>query len=104
MDERAVDRTPDTGQKLGALSASAAADHLGVNERTIRRAIARGELPATKRAGVYQIDPENLQRYQTRRRLHVQSMSSTPRDRLQLIPFPPSTQTAAFGLPHSRSR
>jgi excisionase family DNA binding protein len=53
MEERLGDRTPDTGHDLGAsLSASAAAEALGLNERTIRRAIARGEFPAVKRGGV----------------------------------------------------
>ena len=43
--------TPDSGQDAGAadwLSASAAAAALGVSQRTVRRAIARGDLPAAK--------------------------------------------------------
>jgi len=71
MDERAEDRTPDSGQAAGAgesLSAREAAVVLGVNERTIRRAIARGVLPAAKRSGVYRIAPADLARYRTRRR------------------------------------
>src|SRR5262245_23924698 len=46
------------------LNARAAAEHLGIDERTIRRAIARGELPAVKRAGVFQIARTDLERYQ----------------------------------------
>ena len=60
MDRGTDDRTPDSGQAAGAgesLSAREAAAVLGVNERTVRRAIARGALPAAKRAGVYRIAP-----------------------------------------------
>jgi excisionase family DNA binding protein len=74
MDERAVERTPDTGQDIdgaGTLSATKAAELLGVNERTIRRAIVRGEILATKLSGVYRIAPADLRRYQNRRRFHV---------------------------------
>ena len=69
MSERAADRTPDTGQDpAGAvLTAREAAARLGVNERTIRRAIGRGELPATKHAGVCQVTPQDLARYRARR-------------------------------------
>src|SRR4051812_37564749 len=41
-------------------SAFEAARRIGVNERTIRRAIARRELPATKTAGVYNISSAAL--------------------------------------------
>jgi predicted ATPase/DNA-binding CsgD family transcriptional regulator len=67
MGERAADRTPDTGHEPtpdAMLTARAAAAALGVNERTIRRAITRGALPATKRAGVFFIAPQDLARYQ----------------------------------------
>lgn len=50
------------------LSARGAAEALGVSERTIRRAIARGDLPATLHAGVYRIAPDDLARYRARRR------------------------------------
>jgi non-specific serine/threonine protein kinase len=45
------------------LNARAAAVRLGVDERTIRRAIARGDLRAVKRAGAFQISPEDLERF-----------------------------------------
>jgi excisionase family DNA binding protein len=45
------------------LTARSAAARLGVDERTIRRAIARGELRAVKRAGVFQILPMDLDRF-----------------------------------------
>ncbi|MBA3378945.1 MAG: helix-turn-helix domain-containing protein, partial [Chloroflexia bacterium] len=66
MIERPDDRTPDTVLSAlthDALSARQAADLLGVNERTIRRAIAHGRLRATKRSGVFRIDKQELDRY-----------------------------------------
>ncbi|CAA9562458.1 MAG: hypothetical protein AVDCRST_MAG19-1927 [uncultured Thermomicrobiales bacterium] len=65
MGERAPDRTPDTGQDAAAeaLTAREAAARLGVNERTIRRAIARGELLAAKEAGAFRIAPAALARF-----------------------------------------
>src|SRR3954468_8366051 len=47
-------------------SALEAALILGVSERTIRRAIARGELVAPKRGGLYRITQEALTLYQQR--------------------------------------
>ncbi len=41
---------------------------LGVHERTIRRAIARGELAATKRGGTFQISRDDLEHLRLRRR------------------------------------
>jgi non-specific serine/threonine protein kinase len=69
MDERASRQSGDH-QVSGApdtwpLSARDAAQAAGVSERTIRRAIARGDLPAIKRAGVYQIDPAALAHYRS---------------------------------------
>ncbi|MFL5760619.1 MAG: ATP-binding protein [Thermomicrobiales bacterium] len=92
MDERTSARTPDTGQDIGArvLSAVAAADFLGVTDRTIRRAIARGVLPAVKCGGVYQIAPADLMRYQAQHRIPGSHAASAPRDRVRLIPFPSS--------------
>src|SRR3954470_22989208 len=46
------------------LTASSAAARLGVAERTIRRAIDRGELRAVKRAGKFHITREALDRYE----------------------------------------
>jgi non-specific serine/threonine protein kinase len=46
------------------LTARTAAARLGVDERTIRRAIARGDLHAVKRAGAFQISPTDLDRFQ----------------------------------------
>lgn len=49
------------------LTARSAAARLGVDERTIRRAIARGDLHAVKRAGAFQISPADLDRFRRRR-------------------------------------
>jgi excisionase family DNA binding protein len=67
MSERVLDRTADTGHdsdRERLLTAREAAAVLGVSERTIRRAIARGELRATKQAGVFHIAPADLTAYQ----------------------------------------
>ncbi len=51
----------DTGQPLAPpLSAIEAAGVAGVNERTIRRAISAGQLPATKHRGAFRISPADL--------------------------------------------
>src|SRR5436190_559171 len=55
---------PDIASVADWLNASEAALRLGVNERTIRRAIARRELFATKTAGVYQVSAEALAEFQ----------------------------------------
>jgi excisionase family DNA binding protein len=47
----------------GPYTAQDAAALLGVNERTVRRAIARRELPARKEGGVYRILATDLARY-----------------------------------------
>jgi excisionase family DNA binding protein len=106
MEERLGDRTPDTGHDLGAsLSASAAAEALGLNERTIRRAIARGEFPAVKRGGVYRISPASLVRYQRLRRTPRRHAHPSNPDELHLIPFPERGNnvavTSALPRPHS---
>lgn len=48
--------TPASSHDADGLSACEAALPIGVNERTVRRAIARGELSAVKRGGVFRID------------------------------------------------
>jgi excisionase family DNA binding protein len=58
------DRTPDSGHDArdgtGGMTAREAAERVGVNERTIRRAIARDDLPAVKRRGIFVIDVASL--------------------------------------------
>src|SRR5919107_1655802 len=53
-------KTPDTSVLSGVVSAREAAATLGVSERTIRRAIQRGELAATKQGRSFQIAAEAL--------------------------------------------
>src|SRR5215211_950959 len=67
MSERAPDRRADAGHQPNReqmLKAREAAAALGVSERTIRRAIARGELRAAKQAGAFHIAPADLTAYQ----------------------------------------
>ena len=49
-----------------SLTAKEAARVAGVHERTIRRAIMRGDLAATKRSRIFRITPEALAQYQAR--------------------------------------
>ena len=108
MDERAAERTPDSGQDTpppaaGSLTAREAAAAVGVHERTVRRAIARGELAAAQHAGVYRIAPADLARYQERRRIAAPPGSQTDRPGPGLIPFPDAEPAAAPPLPRPRS-
>ena len=90
MDNRAAPWTLDSGPAMdavGELSASAAAALLGVSQRTIRRAIARGELIATKQAGVFRITPADLARYRTHRPLPVPTVLRDRRSAPSSIPL-----------------
>jgi excisionase family DNA binding protein len=80
MEKPVEDRTADSGQDTvvaAMLTAREAAACLDVHERTIRRAIARGELTATKRHGAFQISRNALERYRIRR----PNASVSPADR-----------------------
>src|SRR5262245_53780441 len=92
MDERIANETVDGGVSLAAdtwpLSAREAAAVLGVSERTIRRAIVRGELPATLHAGVYRIARGDVERFQTQRRKPTPRQLESPGPSPWLIPFP----------------
>jgi predicted ATPase/DNA-binding CsgD family transcriptional regulator len=106
MDKRTVDRTVDSGPDTGAadrLSANAAASALGINPRTIRRAIARGELPAVKRAGVYEIAPADLARYRPRRRGDTPPVDRPHLALPRLLPFPDRAEGGTSALPRPRS-
>jgi excisionase family DNA binding protein len=74
-------RTPDTGQGEHAmarlLTAQQAAEQVGVHERTIRRAIGRGDLQAIKRHGVFRIAPHALQTWFEHRSNDAPSPHST---------------------------
>src|SRR5262245_47249270 len=90
-------------------SAREAAALLGVSERTIRRAIARGELAATKRAGLFRITPDALTDYGNQRRRSAPTRSISARIRpdsmLETSTAPPllrlvyRTDDPAFVLP-----
>jgi excisionase family DNA binding protein len=58
--------TPDTNDLSGVVSAREAAGRLDVNERTIRRAIRRGELTAVKHGRSFQITLAALDQYRVR--------------------------------------
>jgi excisionase family DNA binding protein len=64
------------------VSTREAARALGVTERSVRYAIARGELPATKRGGAYRIASEALARYVAGRR------GEFPRPLARVLTFP----------------
>ncbi len=81
------------------LSALDAARSLGVSERTVRRAIARGDLPATKQGGVYRIAPEALAGYQSRSGSGNPARPAQPAGRIAL-PLPP---TALIGRKEERA-
>src|SRR3954449_4290214 len=64
MAERTADGGPDSSARAELLTARQAAAVVGLHERTIRRAIGRGELKAAKQGNVFQIAPGDLARYQ----------------------------------------
>lgn len=65
-DNETADRRVSGAADIWPLSAREAAAALGVNERTIRRAIAKGTLVADKLGGAYRIDPAALAEYRVR--------------------------------------
>ncbi len=97
MIERPDHRTPDTDVSATteqAVTARMAADLLGFNERTIRRAILRGELPAIKRSGVFRIERDDLERYRAQRAATRQPIApqAPPVFLLPRAPAPPPFQ------------
>jgi excisionase family DNA binding protein len=60
----------------GCISAREAAAALGLSERTIRRAIRRGELVASKEGRAFRIHPEQLDRYRARRGISIDNRST----------------------------
>jgi non-specific serine/threonine protein kinase len=90
-------RKPDTGHGSGVVSALEAAAILGVHERTIRRAIRRGELVAVKHGRSFQITQEALDQYRQRR----VSPGPLPRGiRPPLTLLAPPAEHAALPLAH----
>src|SRR5215212_1641750 len=104
MDERTTVGAADDGAVSGAadtwpLSAREAAQRLGVSERTVRRAIARSELPAALRAGVYRIAPDDLARFRARRQLPAPPCAQTRPDPPRLVPLPTRVDQTVPALP-----
>ena len=83
---------PDIGGVAGVLSAREAAAALGVSERTVRRAIERGDLVATKHAGSFQITPAAIDAY---RRAQTGQGGQRPTDSDAAPAAPLSTAAAA---------
>jgi excisionase family DNA binding protein len=106
MNERAAGGNGTTdGRVSGAadtlpLSAREAAAALGVSDRTVRRAIARGELPAALHAGVYRIAPDDLARYRARSRTGGASRARAILSPARLVAFPAHLDATALDLPH----
>jgi non-specific serine/threonine protein kinase len=104
MDERTTVRAAGDDAVSGAadtwpLSAREAAQRLGVSERTVRRAIGRGELPAVLRAGVYRIAPDDLAQFRARRQLPAPPGARTRPDPPRLIPLPRRVDETGPALP-----
>ncbi len=102
MEQQTTDRTPDTGQVAqppDMLSAREAAQWLHVHERTIRRAIARGDLPADKQSGVFRIAPDDLARYRERHRLPVPFVGIPSREPIHIVPLPRRSDETPVRLP-----
>jgi excisionase family DNA binding protein len=75
---------------LAWLTAREVAVRLRVNERTVRRAIARGELPAVKDGGVFRISTAAVERYLSRRDNRGSPRQRSGIDRAHLPTLPTS--------------
>ena len=103
MDKQRLDGVAN-GSVSGAadtwpLSAREAAVALGVSERTVRRAIARGELAADMHAGVYRIAPTDLADYRTEHERSSRSTSHPRRDPPNTIHSPGERPIPTGALP-----
>src|SRR5215203_884071 len=103
MDRGTVGRTTQVSVSADAdswpLSARDAAALLDVSDRTVRRAIARGELRAATHAGVYRISQDDLADYREHRRLGGPRSLTLPAAPLRLVPRPEPIDDALPGLP-----
>lgn len=72
------------------LSTAEAAAILNVTERTVRRAIARGELRALRRGGTYRIASDELERYAAR-----QEQDPSTQPVAAIVTFPPPAEAPA---------
>jgi excisionase family DNA binding protein len=94
MAERAANDGLNIDTRAEPLTARQAAVAVGLHERTIRRAIGRGELKATKQGSVFQIAPADLARYREAVRPRLR-----PRPRLLRLAPPGSEPVVAGRLP-----
>jgi excisionase family DNA binding protein len=102
MNDRTAHRTADTGQAASdTFTAREAAVVVGVNERTIRRAIARGEVPAVKHSGVYRIASADLAHYRPHKRPPILAQAKAHGTRLRLVPLPRLAPSRTASLPRS---
>lgn len=90
-------RSPVGRHTAGEMSTREAAIVLGCDERTIRRAIARGDLAAAKQGSAYRIFPDELMRYAARGKPRL-----LPAPWPRLLTFPSSPHVAPL-LPQSLS-
>jgi excisionase family DNA binding protein len=86
----------------GVLSAREAAVALGVTERTVRRAIARGELPAVKRGRAFRIERADLAEYGMWRRGHPRKNCRASPPKLVALPVPPRPRWRILPAPLDR--
>jgi excisionase family DNA binding protein len=84
---------PDPTPHTGVITAREAAGALGLSERTVRRAIARGELVASKEGRAFRVTPEALEAYRTGRDRSVRRGAS-PVDARGGEPVRPAMLTA----------
>ena len=103
MDGGILERTAEVNLSADAdiwpLTARDAAALLDVSDRTIRRAIARGDLRAVLHAGVYRISRDDLVNYRANRHPGAQPALAEPPTSLWFVPLPKSVDDSLPGLP-----
>jgi excisionase family DNA binding protein len=102
-----IERTPENGlvetESVAPLSTGEAAAKLGLAERTIRRAIRRGELRAAKSGGLFRIASSDLERFRSSRlltRTGPPSLRLVPSRRESMVSQPPAPFTSFIGREH----
>ncbi len=95
-DEQGRPDGPPAASTVEKLNASQAATRLGVSERTIRRAIQRGDLVATRHGREHQIAIDALDRFGQARDGHGRG---AVRPQLALVPFPVVERPRRFSPP-----
>ena len=95
MSEQTVESGRDPAIHATPLTVREAAAALGMSERTIRRAIGRGDLSAIKHSGVLRIAPDDLARY----RASHPGLIRPPPQLLRLVPPSPPGSGGAGTLP-----